>query len=386
MHYLTLAALVPLAFAAPLIQPRGVQVIPGSYIVKFKQGTSDGTVGTAIAGLESIKTTHVYRAGQFKGFSAKLDAKTLSKVKNMPEVEYIEQDAVVNINEVVTQSEVPWGLSRISSRTPGGTSYVYDDSAGAGTCAYVIDTGIYVNHTQFEGRATWLANFANDGQASDGNGHGTHVAGTIGGSTYGVAKKTQLFAVKVLNAGGSGTTAGVIAGIDYVTADSQTRSCPNGTVANMSLGGGRSTAMNSAVAAAVKAGVFMAVAAGNSADDAQFYSPASEPTVCTVGASDSSDEIAWFSNYGTLVDIFAPGVDVLSSWIGGVNATNTISGTSMATPHIAGLGAYLLTLLGKKTPEALCTYIRETATQGVLTGIPSGTVNALAFNGNPAAA
>lgn len=138
-----------------------------------------------------------------------------------------------------------------------------------------------------------------------------------------MAKKTKLFAVKVLNAGGSGTLSGVIAGIDFVAADSKTRSCPNGSVANMSLGGGRSAAINSAAAAAVKAGVFLAVAAGNSADDSQFYSPASEPTVCTVGATDSTDAIAWFSNYGTLVDIFAPGVDVLSSWIGGVN--NTVS-------------------------------------------------------------
>lgn len=147
------------------------------------------------------------------------------------------------------------------------------------------------------------------------------MAGTIGGVDYGVAKKTKLYAVKVLNSGGSGTLSGVIAGMDYVTADVKTRSCPNGTVANMSLGGGRSAAINTAAANMVKAGVFLAVAAGNSADDAQFYSPASEPTVCTVGASDINDAIAWFSNYGALVDIFAPGVDVLSSWIGSVNST-----------------------------------------------------------------
>jgi subtilisin family serine protease len=142
---------------------------------------------------------------------------------------------------------------------------------------------------------------------------------------YGVAKKTKLYAVKVLNANGSGTTAGVIAGIDYVTADAPTRSCPNGTVANMSLGGSRSTAINSAAAAMVKAGVFLAVAAGNSDDDSTYYSPASEPTVCTVGATDEFDVRAWFSNYGSLVDIFAPGVDVLSSWIGNPTATVSLS-------------------------------------------------------------
>ncbi|KAM7197600.1 cuticle-degrading protease [Rhypophila sp. PSN 637] len=384
MHFLALASLVPLALAAPVLQPRGFQVIPGSYIVKFKEGASDGLLHTTIDGLKAIKTSHVYRSGKFKGFSAKLDAKALAIVKNLPEVEYIEQDAIVTINEYVTQAGVPWGLSRISSRTNGATSYVYDESAGEGTCSYVIDTGIYVNHTQFQGRATWLANFA-DSQASDGNGHGTHVAGTIGGVDYGVAKKTQLYAVKVLNAGGSGTLSGVIAGMDYVTADVKTRSCPNGTVANMSLGGGRSTAINQAAANMVKAGVFLAVAAGNSADDTYYYSPASEPTVCTVGASDINDAIAWFSNYGDIVDIFAPGVDVLSSWIGGVNNTNTISGTSMATPHVAGLGAYLLALLGPKTPEELCSYIKDTATVDKLTGIPADTVNLLAFNGNPSA-
>jgi subtilisin family serine protease len=176
---------------------------------------------------------------------------------------------------------------------------------------------------QFEGRATWLANFAGDNRSSDGNGHGTHVAGTIGGVDYGVAKKTQLFAVKVLNSGGSGTTAGVIAGMDFVTADAPTRSCPNGTVANMSLGGSRSTAINAAAAAMVKAGVFLAVAAGNSNDDSTYYSPASEPTACTVGATDEFDTRAYFSNYGSIVDIFAPGVDVLSSWIG--NPTASVS-------------------------------------------------------------
>ncbi|KAK3682937.1 peptidase S8/S53 domain-containing protein [Podospora appendiculata] len=385
MYLLTLATLLPLALAAPVIQPRGAQIVPGSYIIKFKDGLSNDAVHNTIDGLKSVNAKHVYRASKFKGFAANLDAQALKLVKALPEVEYIEQDAVVTINDVVTQANVPWGLGRISHRAAGATDYVYDSSAGAGTCSYVIDTGIYTNHSQFEGRATWLANFAGDGKDTDGNGHGTHVSGTIGGVDYGVAKKTKLFAVKVLNAGGSGTTAGVIAGIDFVASDAKTRSCPNGTVANMSLGGSRSTAMNTAAANLVKAGVFLAVAAGNSDDDSYYYSPASEPTVCTVGASDSTDVRAYFSNYGSLVDIFAPGVDVLSSWIGSTNATNTISGTSMATPHIVGLGAYLLALLGPKTPDQLCTYIQSTASLNTLTDIPNGTVNALAFNGNPAA-
>ncbi|KAK0643932.1 peptidase S8/S53 domain-containing protein [Cercophora newfieldiana] len=379
MHYLTLASLLPLALAAPVIQPRAAQLIPGSYIVKLKDGASDTTLLNAIKG---VRPNHIYRNSKFKGFSADLSSSALKTVQDLPEVDYIEQNAVYTINDLVTQSaNVPWGLARISHRAVNQSAYVYDASAGAGTCSYVIDTGIYVEHSQFEGRATWLANFAGDNKASDGNGHGTHVAGTIGGVDYGVAKKTQLFAVKVLNSGGSGTTAGVIAGMDFVTADAPTRSCPNGTVANMSLGGSRSTAINAAAAAMVKAGVFLAVAAGNSDDDSTYYSPASEPTACTVGATDETDVRAWFSNYGSLVDIFAPGVDVLSSWIGSPNATESISGTSMASPHIAGLAAYLLALLGPKTPAALCEYIKETATKDALTSIPADTVNALAFNG-----
>jgi subtilisin family serine protease len=171
--------------------------------------------------------------------------------------------------------------------------------------------------------------------------------------------------------------------MNYVTNDVKTRSCPKGAVANMSLGGSTSSAVNSAAAAMVKAGVFLAVAAGNDNTNAANSSPASESTVCTVGATTSSDARASYSNYGAVVDIFAPGSNILSSWIGSTSATNTISGTSMATPHITGLGAYLLALLGSKTPAALCAYIASTAQSGILSGIPSGTVNKLAFNGNP---
>ena len=297
-------------------------------------------------------------------------------------MDYIEQDTIVSIDAYVTQSNPPWGIARVSHKSRNTASYTYDNSAGAGTCAYVIDTGIYTSHSQFGGRATWLQNYA-DRSNSDGNGHGTHVAGTIGGSTYGVAKATQLYAVKVLNAQGSGTNSGVISGINFVASDAQSRNCPNGTVANMSLGGGKSSTLNQAAAGLISSGVFLAVAAGNDGANAANYSPASEPSVCTVGATTSSDAVASYSNYGSIVDIFAPGTNILSSWIGSTSATNTISGTSMATPHIAGLGAYLLTLMGPRSPTALCSYIASIATSGTLSGVPSGTVNKLAFNGNP---
>ncbi|KAG4220271.1 hypothetical protein PC116_g31250 [Phytophthora cactorum] len=173
--------------------------------------------------------------------------------------------------------------------------------------------------------------------------------------------------------------------MDFVAKDAKTRNCPKGVVANMSLGSDFSFTVNFAAQALVEAGVFLAVAAGNSARDARDTSPASEPSVCTVGASDKTDAIAYFSNYGSVVDVFAPGVDVVSSFIGGKDVTHTYSGTSMASPHVAGLGAYLLALEGQKSPTELCSYIQEIATSGALSGVPSNTKNLVAFNGNPSA-
>ncbi|KAG7289965.1 hypothetical protein NEMBOFW57_006343 [Staphylotrichum longicolle] len=395
MHFSTaLLALLPAALAAPTAEPldkrapiisaRAGHVVPGKYIIKLKEGTSDDVLEAAVGKLGKSKADHVYRNRKFKGFAGTVGAALLEELRALPEVEYVEEEAIFSINAYVSQTGAPWGLGRISHNAKGSTTYVYDDSAGAGTCAYVIDTGIYTAHSQFGGRATFAANFV-DSSNTDGNGHGTHVAGTIGSSTYGVAKKTKLYAVKVLGSDGSGTTSGVVAGINFVATDSASRSCPNGTVANMSLGGGYSASINKAAAALVNAGVFLAVAAGNDNADASSYSPASESTVCTVGATDKNDAKASYSNYGSVVDIQAPGSNILSTWIGSTSATNTISGTSMASPHVAGLGAYLLTLLGKKTPAALCSYIKSTAISGSITGLPSSTTNKLAFNGNPSA-
>ncbi|KAI0129549.1 peptidase S8/S53 domain-containing protein [Xylariales sp. AK1849] len=393
MKVAAILALVPLAFAAPterakraggpaqLLVNRDANLIPGQYIIKMKDGISAASVDDAMTLFEG-DAEHVWKTG-FKGFAAKLDAAALENIQNHPEVEYVEQDAVVSINTYVSQSSPPWGIGRISHKTLTTTPYVYDDSAGEGVCAYVIDTGILTTHTQFGGRATFLKNYAGDGSNTDGNGHGTHVSGTIGGSTYGVAKKVSLFAVKVLDASGSGTNSGVISGINFVASDSQTRSCAKGSVANMSLGGSKSTAVNSAAAALVQAGVFLAVAAGNDGANAASYSPASETTACTVGATEKTDALASYSNYGAVVDVLAPGSSILSSWIGSNSATNTISGTSMATPHIAGLGAYFLALNGAKTPAALCAYIQSSATKSKISSVPSGTNNYLAFNNNP---
>lgn len=377
MYSSLLLGLLPTAFAAPLLKPRGAAVIAGKYIVKFKGEMHTSAIDEVKASLASTPDFD-YAFGGFNGFAGSLSDEEVEKLKASDSVEYIQQDAEVHSQEIVFQSDAPWGLGRISHTAKGNTTYAYDSSAGEGTCSYVIDTGILVSHSEFEGRAEWLENFTGDGIDNDGYGHGTHVAGTIGGVTYGVAKKTKLYAVKVLDSSGSGTFSGVIAGINYVASDAPTRDCPKGAVANMSLGGGKNQAVNDAVKAAVAAGVFMAIAAGNSNDDTRFYSPASEPTACTVGASDINDRRATFSNYGSLVDVFGPGVNVTSAWNNG--GINTISGTSMATPHIAGLGAYLLSL-GAAQVNGLCEYIAGTATKGALTGLPSGTVNLLAYNG-----
>ncbi|KAI8627974.1 proteinase T-like protein [Xylariaceae sp. FL1651] len=387
MRTATLLMLVPLALAAPskrsspapLHVPRTTNLVEGKYIVKMYENAVAESVSSAVSAM-AAEPDHIYDVPGFKGFASALTPEEVEILQNHPDVEFIEQDSIMSINAYVTQSGVPWGLARISHRSSSSSSYVYDSSAGAGTCSYIIDTGIYIAHPEFEGRATWLANYA-DSSNSDGNGHGTHVSGTVGSKTYGVAKKTSLYAVKVLDSSGSGTTSGVVAGMNFVTSDVATRSCPNGTTANMSLGGSSSTSINSAARAMISAGVFLAVAAGNSNTNAASTSPAGESAVCTVGATTSSDARASFSNYGAVVDIFAPGQDVLSTWNDG--GTNTISGTSMASPHVTGLGAYLLALEGQKAPQTLCAYIASIGTSGVLSGIPSGTVNTLAFNDNP---
>ena len=216
-------------------------------------------------------------------------------------------------------------------------------------------------------------------QNTDGNGHGTHCAGTVAGSTYGVAKAAKLVAVKVLGADGGGTTSGVISGIQWVGTNAPAKS-----VLSMSLGGGASSALNTAVRNTIAKGVTVVVAAGNDGANAANYSPASEPLAITVGAIDINDNRASFSNYGSVVDIFAPGVNVLSSWIGSNSATNTISGTSMACPHVAGLAAYLIALEGLSTPAAVQSRIKALGTSGKVISPGSGSPNLIAYNGNGA--
>jgi subtilisin family serine protease len=269
----------------------------------------------------------------------------------------------------IDSSGQPWGIDRIDQvNLPLSRTYTYNTTASNVT-AYVIDTGIQTSHPQFGGRAQ-VAYDALGGNGQDCNGHGTHVAGTIGGSTYGVAKAVQLRAVRVLNCSGSGSTSGIINALNWLRANHAANS-----VANMSLGGGRSTALNTAATNLINSGVFLAVAAGNENQNACNVSPASTAAAYTTAASDSTDLRASFSNYGSCVDGYAPGVSVKSDWLS--NGTNTISGTSMATPHVTGVAALYKGTYGDVPAATISSWITSNASPNVIRSNPSGTPNLL---------
>jgi subtilisin family serine protease len=305
------------------------------------------------------------------GFAGKLNAQQLAALQRNPNVESIEQDQEVSIN--ATQSPATWGLDRIDQRyLPLSNSYTYNTTAST-VHAYIIDTGILTSHTQFGGRASNVYNSAG-GSAEDCNGHGTHVAGTVGGSTYGVAKAVRLYGVKVLNCVGSGTLSGVIGGMDWVRVNAR-----RPAVANMSLGGSYSSTINTAATNLSNAGVFVAVAAGNENANACNSSPASAANVTTVAASASNDSRASFSNYGSCVELYAPGVSITSAWHTSTTATNTISGTSMASPHVAGVAALYKATYGDASWSTINSWLINNATLNVITGNPTGTPNRLLY-------
>jgi len=385
------AFIVPAVFAAPApvhLKIRNVEerdVVKDSYIVVYNKEVNATVFASHIAEMRTSLTKRgvtgigaTYDIGNFKGYQVTADVAALAEIAASPDVAYIEKDARVYASALTSQTGATWGLGRISHRNQDSTTYIYDTSAGSGATVFVVDTGIYTAHSQFGGRASFGANFV-DSSNTDGNGHGTHCAGTIGGSTYGVAKLAKLVAVKVLDASGSGSNSGVISGIQWVGNNAPARS-----VLSMSLGGGFSSAVNTAVRNTVASGVTVVVAAGNDGANASGYSPASEAAAITVGAIDINDNRASFSNFGSIVDVFAPGVNVLSSWIGSTTATNTISGTSMACPHVAGLAAYLIILEGISTPAAVQARIKALATPNKVISPGSGSPNLIAYNGNGA--
>jgi serine protease len=310
-----------------------------------------------------------------RGFSVRMSATAAAALARSPGVRYVEQDSVREI--VATQTGATWGLDRIDQRAlPLNGTYIYDTNA-SGVDVYIIDTGIRSTHTQFGLRVSTVGftSISDGNGTNDCNGHGTHVAGTVGGATYGVAKGVTLHAVRVLGCNGSGSTSGVIAGIEWVTANHL-----NPAVANMSLGGGASTALDDAVRNSIAAGVTYAIAAGNSNANACNSSPARVTQALTVGSSTNADARSSFSNFGTCVDLFAPGSSITSAWNTSDSATNTISGTSMATPHVAGVAALYLASNPTAMPSTVHAAVVNNATQNRLTGVGTGSPNRLLYS------
>jgi subtilisin family serine protease len=336
-------------------------VIPGSFIVVFNPSVADAPgLARQLVTSHSGKLGHTYTSA-LKGFAAELPDQAVEALRQNPNVAYVEPDQVVQLFGTETAS--PWGLDRVDqSALPLNGSYTYA-STGAGVNLYIIDTGILTAHADFGGRASVGLDVVGDGQnGQDCNGHGTHVSGIAGGTTYGVAKAARLYAVRVLDCTGYGTYSAVIAGVDWVT---QNRQLP--AVANMSLGGALSKAVNDAVSGSIKAGVTYAVAAGNSHTDACTVSPASTPAALTVAASDQTDHNASFTNMGKCVDIFAPGVGIASDWNTGTTATKILSGTSMASPLVAGAAALYLQGNQSASPAAVASALVGRGTSGALT-------------------
>ncbi|QFZ17984.1 S8 family peptidase [Saccharothrix syringae] len=313
--------------------------VPGSYIVKL----ADGVAAAAVAGRFADRTTRTF-PGSFRGFTARLTPRQARLLAADPAVEYVEQDQYVHAN--ATQPNAPWGLDRIDQRNlPLDTTYGYT-TAGRGVTAYVVDTGVRTTHVQFGGRAVHGYDAVdNDFTAQDDNGHGTHVAGAIAGSTYGVAKGVRICAVRVLNGTGSGTISGVVAGVTWVT-DNAVKPA----VANFSLGGSASVALDDAVRRLIASGVTASVTAGGSNTGVANTSPARVVEAVTSGATNQADARAPFSNYGTGVDLFAPGVGITSAWHTSDTATNTLSGTSVATGFVSGVVARYLETAPAATP------------------------------------
>jgi subtilisin family serine protease len=377
------------ATAAPAsgdVLPAGTAAtVANSFVVVLKESASlqqQGVDATAhgLTARHGGTIGHVFRRA-LHGFEVSLDEAAARRLAADPAVKYVQRNGIYTITG--TQANPPsWGLDRIDQRNlPLNNSYTYPNTA-SNVHAYIIDTGIRRTHTDLGGRATTgVDEVTSGGTADDCNGHGTHVSGTVGGSSYGVAKGVQLVAVRVLDCNGSGTTAQVAAGIDWVTANAV-----KPAVANMSLGGGVDTTLDNAVTNSINSGVTYGIAAGNSNADACTSSPARVPAAITVGATDSSDNRASFSNFGTCLDIFAPGVNITSAWNTNDTATNTISGTSMATPHVVGAAALVASANPNWTPQQIRDSLVNNATSGAVVNPGSGSPNKLLYvvNGAPA--
>lgn len=398
---------------APLLEPTNAHPIKDRYIVVLHKNPL-GIQATQqemrmwlegrVASNPRSKIVHRYEI--IDAYAVHVEPALLDEIRQRPEVSYVEKDTLVHVwdqlrkanlipmerrqngiktilkkLDVLVQTNAPWGLSRISKQKRqarfSANSYTYPKNSGLGVDVYVVDTGIYVKHSEFEGRARWGITIPKGDISADTNGHGTHCAGIIAGKTFGVAKRANVIAVKVLRSNGFGTNSDVIKGIEWVIKQHQRRKVSSRkSIINMSLGGSRSFALDLISQHAIKLGISLTVAAGNDFEDACSYSPASVSDAITVGAMDQLDSVAFFSNFGRCVDLFAPGVGILSSWIGKPNAVQLLSGTSMATPHVAGVVALYLSE-HDLSPEELKKLILKNGISGILKDVPHDTPNNL---------
>ncbi|MFF1379627.1 S8 family serine peptidase [Streptomyces sp. NPDC058308] len=349
-------------------------VIKNSYIVSLDKNApkARSAAGKALAKEYGAKIERTYDKA-LNGYAVELSEAEAKKFAADPAVDMVVQNRT--FTATATQNNPPsWGLDRIDQKNlPLDQKYTYPDSAGEGVTAYIIDTGVRISHSDFGGRASYGYDAVdNDNTAQDGHGHGTHVSGTVAGTLHGVAKKAKIVGVRVLNNQGSGTTAQVVAGIDWVT-----KNAVKPAVANMSLGGGADSALDTAVRNSIASGVTYAVAAGNESTDASTKSPARVAEAITVGATTNTDARASYSNYGSILDIFAPGSSITSTWNSSDTATNTISGTSMASPHVAGAAAIYLGQNPTSTPAQVSAALVSASSTGVVGNPGSGSPNRL---------
>ncbi|MEV7617460.1 S8 family serine peptidase [Streptomyces sp. NPDC089799] len=388
MALLAAAATVAGGLASPAVaaEAEGVvqyagapNAVPGSYVVMLKDTGASAAAqrGPSLAARYGGKLDKTYDS-VFQGFSAELSERQARRLAADPAVAAVVQNRQVKLD--ASQPNPPsWGLDRIDRRRlPLEKRYDYPDSAGQGVTVYVVDTGVRISHSDFGGRARYGFDAIDGGTSEDGHGHGTHVAGTVAGATYGVAKKAKIVSVRVLNSQGSGTTAQVVAGLDWVT-----KNAVKPAVVNMSLGGDPDVALDTAVSNSIKAGLTYTIAAGNEGKDASTHSPARVPTAITVGATNDIDSRASFSNTGKLVDLFAPGEDILSAGNGWDQDARILSGTSMAAPHVAGAAALYLSTHKTSTPAQVATALTTNATTRSLQDIGSGSPNRILFTGTP---
>jgi len=397
LNFLALAVLVAVATASLAPLHRASQdPIKGSYIVVFSDNST--TVDEDLAFIQQthdVEYQHTYKY-TIKGFAAKLSAVQLMNVRSHPNVAYVEEDGIARAlqGSCAITSGADWGLTRVCKREIElNGDYFHPEHSAANVDSYIIDTGIYTQHVDFEGRATFGFKADNNWPSTDDNGHGTHVASTVGGVKYGVAKKVTLIGVKVLNAGGSGSWANVISGVEWTVVSKNARG--RLSTGNMSLGGGKTVALDQACNAASANGVFLVVAAGNSNADACNFSPAGAANVISTVSTDigarendeQEDTRSYFSNFGRCTHICAPGSDILGAWIGNPTAFRTLSGTSMASPHVCGVASLLLQQNPAHTFESLRAAVVGQATINRINHNCGGraaceaTPNLLLFNG-----